>query len=88
VNALITDIDKHQTTEPKDAKPQFFVVWIDCNCGFYDYPDWEMNSPPKLLPGALDEAAEARLAGFPTKVMLEGKTPRSDGLFSNPASEP
>lgn len=70
-------------------KPLLFVVWIDTNCGNADFgTDWEMNSPAKPLQHALDEAAEVRTHGFPAIIMPEGMTPRPDGLFSNPATDP
>lgn len=73
---------------PEEAiRPGLFVVWIDTNCSV-GVPDWEMNSDPQPLPGALDEAAEARAGGFPAAVLPEGSTPRPDGLFSNPVTDP
>lgn len=74
------------TTESQAPdSPLLFVVWIDCNCG-YAKPDWEMDYPPgreqEPLPQALMHAAQARQKGFPAVLMLPGRTPRSDGLFS------
>ena len=69
-----------------------FLVWIDTNCG-YDVagPDWEMNSshlcPAKPIQDALIESAQCQAAGFPTRIMPEGMTPRTDGLFSNPHTD-
>lgn len=71
------------TTEP----PKLFVVWIDTNCG-YGSPDWEMNSAPKTMELAEQEASECLLRGFLSLVLPAGQTPRQDGYFSNPASDP
>lgn len=73
--------------------PMLFVVWIDSNCGIKEIgADWEMNSahlcPAKPLHDALDEAAECQTGGYPTVIMPEGQTPRADGLFSNPLTDP
>lgn len=60
-------------------KLMLFVVWIDTTCGYGTDRDWVMNSahlcPAKPLQDALDEAAECRRGGFPTKVLPEGMTP-------------
>lgn len=81
------------STTTRSERPMLFVVWIDCNCGYGDEgPDWEMNSahlcPAKPIQDALIESAQCQAAGFPTRIMPEGMTPRTDGLFSNPATDP
>jgi hypothetical protein len=86
-------IEKQPTTTKRPERPLLFVVWIDSNCGIEELgTDWEMNSahlcPAKPPQDALDEAAECQAAGFPTKIMPEGQTPRDDGFFSNPATDP
>jgi hypothetical protein len=63
--------------------PALFQVWIDLSCGT-ETPDWWWNSPPKPLPGALDECAECRAGGWIAKVMPEGVNPRPDGRWDNP----
>lgn len=82
-------IERSTTEDLHQAEPPLrqYVVWIDTNCGFGP-PDWEMDSPPQPLKPALDEARAARLAGFPAMILLEGQTPRADGLFSNPRTDP
>lgn len=77
--------------EPDDGKLKLYVVWIDtwvnAGCGIHG-SDWEMNSEPRELAEALRESSECTSGGFPTTVTLEGITPRPDGLFSNPATDP
>lgn len=85
-------LEKQLTTTDQPERPMLFVVWIDCNCGTEELgTDWEMNSthlcPAKPLQDALDESVECQAAGFPTKIMPEGLTPRDDGFFSNPATD-
>lgn len=84
---MATVIDRQESQQAEDEKLHLFVVWIDTNLG-YSETDWEMNSIPRALPGALDEATETRSEGYPTKVMIEGQTPRPDGLFGNPLTDP
>lgn len=86
-------LEKQPTTTDQPERPMLFVVWIDCNCGIEDLgTDWEMNSahlcPAKPLQDALDESAVCQANGYPTKIMPEGTTPRPDGLFSNPLTDP
>jgi len=86
-------IEKSPETTKQPERPMLFVVWIDTNLGDTEQgADWEMNSahmcPAKPLQDALDEAAECQAAGYPTKIMPEGLTPRSDSLFSNPSTDP
>lgn len=52
-------------------KPLLFEVWIDCSMGCIDMPvGWELNSPPKPLHDALDEAAICReVYYYPTRVL-------------------
>lgn len=57
-----------------------FQVWVDRNCGFSEQ-DWSWNSAPKKLGAALDEAADCRARGFPTKILPEGMNPRPDGRW-------
>lgn len=84
-----TIIDRASCDQTAPDRPALFVVWIDTNLGDVPYPsDWEMNSPPQPLPWALDEAQECRAGGWPTTILPEGQTPRPDGLFTNPATEP
>lgn len=75
--------------------PHLFVVWIDCNCGTNwpdGEPDWEIDNPPgkeqEPLRQALAHAAYVRAKGLPAVLMLPGQTPRSDGLMSNPRTDP
>lgn len=86
-------IEKATTTSKQPERPLLFVVWIDTTCGLdASGPEWEMNSahlcPAKPIQDALDEAAECQASGFPTKIMPEGQTPRGDGLFSDPKTDP
>ncbi|MGV8824001.1 hypothetical protein [Methylibium petroleiphilum] len=83
-----TVIDRASCQQTAPDRPALFVVWIDTCMGYESPPDWEMNSPPKPLPWALDEAQECREGGYPTLILPEGQTPRHDGLFTNPATEP
>ena len=76
-------VEREQATAQTAEPLRLYVVWIDTNMGD-PISDWEMNSDPQPLQSALQEAREAREAGFPAKVVLEGLTPRPDGLFSNP----
>ena len=72
--------------------PMLFLVWVDTNPGDPANPDWELNSahlcPGKSLQDALDEAAEIHKSDLETKIMPVGMTPRADGFFFNPATEP
>lgn len=77
-------INRQTAKDTLSERPLLFAVWVDVNCGLYPYTDWEMNTHPKELHAALDESFECQQRGFPTKIMLEGKTPRPDGLFTNP----
>jgi hypothetical protein len=72
-----------ENIEERIPVDRLFQVWFDVNCGFGS-PDWWWNSPPQSLPGALTEAADSRLRGYPTKVMPEGVNPRPDGRWDNP----
>ncbi len=81
-------IERVEATDQVDEPLRFYVVWIETNCGHFDETDWEMNSDPQPLASALTEAAEARRCGYPTQILLEGFTPRPDGLFSNPRTDP
>lgn len=86
-------IDSQRQAEIQPIRPLLFVVWIDVSLGLDERgTDWEMNSahlcPARPLQDALDEAAECQGHGLPTKIMLEGLTPRPDGLFSNPLTDP
>ena len=86
-------IDLKRLADQQACRPLLFVVWIDTNLGIdEDGTDWEMNSahmcPAKPLQDALDEAAECQAHGFPTTIMPEGMSPRPDGLFSNPNTDP
>lgn len=79
--------EKTQDCATTTSPPKLFVVWIDTNCG-YDLPDWEMNSCPKTMDLAEQEASECLVHGFLSLVLPDGQTPRADGLFSNPATDP
>lgn len=82
-------LEKQPTTTDESEKLMLFVVWADTWCSsVWVESSWEMNSNPQLLSAALDEAVECRAMGYPTKVLPEGMTPRSDGLFSDPATDP
>lgn len=81
---MYEQLDHEVQDEQTDDQPSMFVVWIDCNVGVIEPPDWEMNSGPQPLAPALDEAADVRQKGWPAKVLPEGVTPRPDGLFENP----
>ena len=89
----------HPTTSPAQLNaepltPLLFVVWIDTNCGNGIETDWEINGgtgcPGHAEPmqQALTHAAWARSRGFPAVLMQPGQTPRPDGLFSNPETDP
>lgn len=85
------DFDRRHHSSPE--MPMLFVVWIDTNLGYEEFgSDWEMNSahlcPAKPILEAIDEAAECRARGFPTKILREGITPRPDGMFTNPETNP
>lgn len=70
------------------SAPILFVVWIETNMGVCAETDWEMNSDPQPIQSALVEAEKTRAYEYPTLVAPEGWTPRPDGLFSNPATNP
>jgi hypothetical protein len=72
------EIDVTSAKQSEDIKPLLFIVWIDDNFG-YELPNWEWNSPPKPIEGALEEAQECRATGYPTQIWPEGQTPRPDG---------
>lgn len=80
--------------EIADTASMKFVVWIDANCGNGIETDWEINGgtgyPGHAEPmqQALAHAAWARSRGFPAVLMPPGQTPRPDGLFSNPETDP
>lgn len=67
--------------------PKLHVVWIDTNVG-YAAPDWEMNSHPKTRELAEQEAGDCLARGFLSLILPDGETPRADGYFSNPATDP
>lgn len=77
-------IDQSEAEVPTDG---LFVVWIDVTCGYahpgLPSPEWEPNSEPQSLKGALLEAQEARAAQFPAVIVPEGLTPREDGKRAN-----
>jgi hypothetical protein len=52
-------------------KPLLFEVWIECgSMGIPGLPiEWELNSTPKPLRDALEEAVECREWGYPTRVL-------------------
>ena len=78
-------VGEHALLNGKDD--QKFVVWIDCDLGC-GQPDWEINSEPKTLVEAIEETRECHKGKFPTAILPEGVTPREDGFFSNPETDP
>ena len=71
-----------QLQESRAAVPPLFAVWVDI---YWGSPEtWEMNTLPKPLSWALDEAARLRRDGWVAKILPEGQTPRLDGLFTSP----
>ena len=83
---MILELDASPSAANAATQPGLYVVWIDTNCG-YRSPDWEMNSEPKPLELAEQEASECLLRGFLSLILPEGQTPRLDGHFSNPATD-
>lgn len=73
------------TRAEKPLTPLLFQVWFDVGCGGSQQEDFWWNSPPKLLQGALDEAAQLRASGWIAMVLPEGQNPRCDGRWDNPA---
>lgn len=67
--------------------PRLYAVWIDTNMG-YGAPDWEANSHPTTRELAEQEASVCLALGFLSVIMPDGETPRADGFFSNPATDP
>jgi hypothetical protein len=58
-----------------------YVVWIETNLGELPVTDWWMNSEPQLLGPSLYESTECKRMGFPSVVLPEGTSARSDGAF-------
>jgi len=70
-----------------------YVVWIETNLCMGDEADWEQNSKPKSLQLAMEElidSFDSKTNGgtYPATILPLGVTPRSDGLFSNPETDP
>lgn len=82
-----TTTERNNETRSATAPPKLYMVWIDTDLG-YGAPDWEMNSFPKPYELAEQEAAECLAHGFLSLILPEGETPRADGHFSNPATDP
>ena len=82
-----TIVERNRETMGVTAAPKLYVVWIDTNVG-YRVPDWEANSPPKTYELAEQEASECLTRGFLSLILPDNETPRSDGHFSNPATDP
>lgn len=80
-------LDKTPINSKLKKQEVLFCVWINCNCDFQE-KDWEINSYPKSLKEALDEATESRNLKFESVILLEGLTPRDDGFFTNLETEP
>ena len=72
------EIDVASVKQREDIKPLLFIVWIDDSLG-YKLPNWEWNSPPQPIKGALEEAQECREAGIAAQIWPEGQSPRPDG---------
>lgn len=79
-------LDREQLTEQVQP-PKLYVVWIETNLGD-GVTDWEINSGPTTLELAEVEAVGCLAWGFLSLILPEGVTPRPDGLFSNPATDP
>ena len=81
--------DLLEIEQPADhiLRPQLYVVWVETNLGD-GVTDWEINSGPTTLELAEQEAIVCLAMGFLSLVLPEGSTPRPDGLFSNPATDP
>lgn len=82
-----TTIERSNETCRVTAPPKLYMVWIDTNMG-YEVPDWEINSTAKTYELAEQEASECLARGFFSLILPEVQTPRSDGFFSNPATDP
>lgn len=82
-----TTIERSNETHSLTAPPKLYLVWIDTDMG-YGEPDWEINSTAKTYELAEQEASECLARGFFSLILPEGQTPRSDGFFSNPATDP
>jgi len=80
-------VERSNETRGETAPPKLYVVWIDCSLG-YEAPDWEMDSFAKPYELAEQEAAECLALGFLSLILPEGETPRADGHFSNPETDP
>lgn len=80
-------VEQNNETRSVTAPPKLYVVWIDTDLG-YGQPDWEMNSAAKPYELAEQEASECLAHGFLSLILPDGETPRSDGYFSNPATDP
>ena len=84
MNALLSTL---QIPKKAPMKDDLYVVWIETNGGVLTWTDWEQNSDPQKYNTALIESYQAMGAGYPTKVLREGITPRPDGLFTNPRTQ-
>jgi len=82
-----TKVEESNETRSVTAPPKLYMVWIDTDLG-YGTPDWEINSFAKPYELAEQEVSECLAAGFLSLILPEGETPRSDGHFSNPATDP
>lgn len=60
--------------DDKIRPPLLWQVWIDSNLGIISPPCWEENSDPQPLATALDEAADCRQRGYPTRILPCGLT--------------
>ena len=85
--ATSADTGDLATTDKADQTAALWVCWIDTNVGYFP-PDWEMDSFPKTQVEAEQESRECWALGFPALILPDGQTPRRDGLFSNPATDP
>lgn len=80
-----TTVERNNEARSVTAPPKLYVVWIDTG---YEGPDWEANWIAQPYELAEQEAKECLDHGFLSLILPEGETPRSDGNFSNPATDP
>lgn len=82
-----TKVETSNEARSDTAPPKLYVVWIDTSLG-YESPDWEANWIAQPYELAEQEARECLVAGFLSLILPDGETPRADGHFSNPATDP
>lgn len=86
-DGVSTLLDHELVATVEGVPPSLYVVWVDTNLG-YGVTDWEINTGPTTLELAEEEAACCLALGFLSLILPDGVTPRPDGLFSNPATDP